>query len=152
MTFNRGLFSSASHYWATPQEVFNSLDAEFHFTLDACATPENAKCARFYTEQENGLWRSWDGVVFVNPPYGRLIGEWIQKAYWEAVRGGCTVVMLLPARTDTRWWHGWVMKADEIRFIRGRLKFGGAKTGAPFPSCIVVFRARATHPPLWEGE
>lgn len=142
MTFNRALFSSASGDWETPQELFDVLNEEFHFTLDACATPLNTKCPVFYSE--DSLDHTWPGRVFCNPPYGRRILDWVRHAYTESQH--ClrneVVVMLLPSRTDTKWWHRWVMKADEIRFIEGRLKFGGAKNSAPFPSCIVVFRAR----------
>lgn len=140
MTFNRALFSSASGDWETPQELFDALNEEFHFTLDACATRENALCPVFYSE--DSLTRPWYNNVYCNPPYGRQIGEWVRKG---CLATSCfearVVVMLLPARTDTRWWHDWVMKADEIRFIRGRLKFSGHKNSAPFPSCIVVFRS-----------
>lgn len=136
-----GLFSSATCEWATPQELFDALDAEFRFTLDACATPENAKCAAFYTKADDGLAQDWRGSVWCNPPYGREIGAWIRKGY-QAAQDGATVVMLIPSRTDTRWWHEYVMKADEIRFLRGRLKFGGAKQDAPFPGAVVVFDVR----------
>lgn len=141
--FNRqAMFSSASGDWETPQGLFKELDNEFHFNLDACATPETAKCRSFYTVADNALGRPWAGTVFVNPPYGRGITAWVAKAYSESQVWGRTVVMLLPARTDTSWWHDYVMKADEIRFIRGRLKFGRAKNSAPFPSCVVIFRSR----------
>ena len=137
MTLNRSLFSSATGEWETPQEVFDALDLEFGgFDLDPCATAENAKCPNFYTKDDDGLDKPWGGKVFVNPPYGRSIGAWIKRCY-EAPG---LVVALLPSRTDTAWWHDYVMKADEIRFIRGRLKFGGAKNSAPFPSAIVVWR------------
>lgn len=136
---NDALYSSATPEWPTPRAFFDMLDAEFIFTLDPCATPENAKCARFYTVDDDGLKQTWDGVVWMNPPYGATIGRWIKKAFHEA-RRGAVVVALVPARTDTRWWHDYVMKAAEIRLVRGRLKFGDATTGAPFPSAVVVFR------------
>lgn len=139
MAINHGLFSSASGEWETPQALFNELNEEFGFNLDACATNETAKCADYFTKEDDALSQIWDGVVFVNPPYGRKIGRWVRKGYLEAARGS-TVVMLLPSRTDTRWWHNWVMKADEIRFIKGRLRFTGYKWNAPFPSAIVIFR------------
>ncbi len=143
---NRSLFSSATGEWETPQEVFDALALEFGgFDLDPCATPENAKCPNFYTQENDGLLQPWRGQVFVNPPYGRPIGRWIQKCYAAVGQGAKLVVALLPSRTDTRWWHDYVMKADEIRFIRGRLKFGGAKNGAPFPSAIIVWRSHGTH-------
>jgi len=131
-------FSSATDEWPTPQEFFDRLNEEFHFTLDVCATPENAKCLRYFTKQENGLLQKWEGVCWMNPPYGREIGQWVKKAY-ESALGGATVVCLLPARTDTAWWHDYCMKG-EIRFVRGRLKFGDANENAPFPSVVVVFR------------
>lgn len=137
---NRGLFSSATGEWETPQDVFGALDEEFGpFDLDPCATAENAKCPHYYTEEDDGLSLPWRGRVFVNPPYGRRIGQWVRACY-EAVNGYADlVVALLPSRTDTAWWHDYVMKADEIRFIRGRLRFGGAKNSAPFPSAIIVW-------------
>jgi len=131
-------FSSKTDEWATPQDVFDRLDAEFGFVLDVCATPENAKCPRYYTKRENGLLQKWEGVCWMNPPYGREIGQWVKKAYTSALEGA-TVVCLLPARTDTGWWHDYCMKG-EIRFVRGRLKFGDSKTNAPFPSAVVIFR------------
>ena len=139
---NPGMFSSASGEWATPQELFDVLDSEFHFTLDPCATPENAKCKSYFTRGDDGLAQSWAPErVFVNPPYGREIGHWMRKA-WEESQAGALVVCLIPARTDTAWWHDYAMKG-EFRFIRGRLKFGGAKNSAPFPSAVIVFRPKA---------
>ncbi len=137
----RGMFTSSTGEWSTPQSVFDALDAEFHFTLDACATSENAKCAKFYAKEQDGLVQEWPGVVWCNPPYGRDIGRWICKGFMAA-QNGSTVISLIPSLTDTAWWHYYVMKADDIRFVRGRLKFGGTKCGAPFPSAIVVFRGR----------
>ncbi|HAB17809.1 MAG TPA: phage N-6-adenine-methyltransferase [Verrucomicrobiota bacterium] len=133
------LFSSATDEWPTPPWLFEALRAEFHFTLDPCATGENAKCTRFFTRRDDGLKQDWSrDVVFMNPPYGRRIGFWVRKAYQSAQRGA-VVVCLLPARTDTRWWHEFVMRG-EIRLLRGRLTFVGASTSAPFPSAIVIFR------------
>lgn len=118
-------FSSKTNEWATPQEFFDRLDAEFNFTLDAAATLENAKCSRFFTEKDNGLIQSWKGErVFCNPPYGREIGKWIEKAALEPSE---LTVMLIPARTDTKAWHRWIFGKAEIRFIPGRLKFGGGQ-------------------------
>lgn len=131
-------FSSATDLHATPQDFFDKLNAEFGFEIDVCATPDNAKCARFFTKAENGLAQNWRGVCWMNPPYGREIGAWMAKAH-ESARGGATVVCLVPARTDTRWWHEYAIK-HEIRFIRGRLKFGDAKNSAPFPSAVVVMK------------
>ena len=144
---NTAMFSSATGEWATPQDVFDGLNAEFDFTLDPCCTHNTAKCEKHYTASEDGLARSWRGErVFLNPPYGREIGKWIAKAYEEALQGAI-VVCLLPARTDTRWWHDYCMKG-QIRLLRGRLKFGGAKNNAPFPSALVIFRppAKAIRP------
>jgi len=132
-------FSSATDEWATPQWLFDALHREFAFTLDPCATRENAKCARFFTREDDGLAQDWRGeVVFMNPPYGAAIGRWMQKAF-ESADGGATVVCLVPARTDTAWWHRYAM-TGEVRLLRGRLKFGNANNCAPFPSAIVIFR------------
>lgn len=143
---NAGLFTSTSDEWATPQDFFDQLDHEFGFTLDPCATTSNAKCRRFFTRAEDGLSQPWSGVVFMNPPYGRVIGEWVHKAFAES-RDGSTVVSLIPSRTDTAYWHRWVMRAAEIRFVRGRLKFGSGRGCAPFPSAIVVFLPGSQGPP-----
>lgn len=131
-------YSSQTDLWSTPQDFYDKLHKEFSFTLDPCATDENHKTAKYYTESDDGLLQSWDDeTVFMNPPYGRVIGHWMKKA--SEAKG--TVVCLVPARTDTRWWHDYVIgKADEIRYIRGRLKFGGQKNSAPFPSAVVIFR------------
>lgn len=135
------MFSSKSDEWETPKELFNSLNDEFHFTVDACATSENAKCAEYYDKQKDGLSQIWGGCVWCNPPYGKQIGRWVQKASKAAHKDGAKVVMLLPARTDTRWFHDYIYNKRnvEIRFLRGRLKFGGSKNSAPFPSMIVIF-------------
>lgn len=130
--------SSATDMWATPQDFFDRLNAEFGFQLDVCAAPENAKCERYFTAEDDGLAQEWRGVCWMNPPYGRSIGDWMRKAF-ESSREGATVVCLVPARTDTAWWHEYAMRA-EIRYVRGRLKFGDAKISAPFPSAVVVFR------------
>ena len=127
--------------WSTPQILYDTLNEEFSFTLDPCATAESAKCTRYFTQETDGLAQDW-GVerVFMNPPYGRVIGLWVAKAY-EAAGKGALVVGLLPARTDTRWFHKYIYNdsADEVRFIAGRIKFGGGKNTAPFPSMIVVW-------------
>ena len=132
------MFSSKTDLWETPQSFFDKLNIEFVFTMDVCALPENAKCARYLTTEEDGLKQAWEGVCWMNPPYGREIGQWIKKAYDEA-QAGARVVCLVPARTDTAWWHDYAIKG-EVRFIRGRLKFGGHKNSAPFPSAIVIFK------------
>jgi phage N-6-adenine-methyltransferase len=139
---NTGLFTSNTDLWATPQDFFDKLNAEFGFTLDVCATPENAKCPDYYTKEQDGLAQKWTGRVWCNPPYGRQISTWIEKGYNTVQNGDAElVVMLIPSRTDTAYWHDYVMKGD-IRFIRGRLKFGGSKNSAPFPSAVVIFRKK----------
>ena len=137
-------FSSATDLHATPQEFFDKLNAEFGFTLDVCATSENAKCFNYFTKEQDGLAKNWfsaasGGSVWMNPPYGREIGRWMEKAN-EAAKEGATVVCLVPARTDTKWWHECAIQ-HEVRFIRGRLKFGDAKNSAPFPSAVIVMRS-----------
>lgn len=136
-------FSSKSNEWTTPQYLFDELDDEFKFTLDPCATDENAKCSKYFTIEDDGLSKDWSNdVVFMNPPYGREIKKWIKKAYEESL-SGATVVCLIPARTDTTYWHDFIFdKADDIRFLRGRLKFGNSKNSAPFPSAIVIYECK----------
>ena len=133
------MFSSKSNEWETPPDFFDKLNKKFKFTLDPCCTPDNAKCKKYYTYREDGLLCSWkDEVVFVNPPYGD-VGKWVKKSYLESTVNGATVVMLIPARTDTKYWHNYVMKASEVYFVKGRLKFGDSQNSAPFPSAVVVF-------------
>jgi len=134
-----GMYSSKTDLWSTPQDFFDKLDAEFHFNTDVCATADNAKCKDFYSPEDDGLSIAWHGACWMNPPYGRAIYYWTEKAYDQSLDWGCTVVCLVPARTDTAWWHDFAMKG-EIRFIRGRLRFGGSKNSAPFPSAVVIFR------------
>ena len=135
------LYSSKEEKWATPQDFFDKLNDEFHFTLDAAASPDNAKCPVYFTEEQDGLAQSWEGhTVWCNPPYCRKTGAWVKKAYEEHQRTGCTVVMLLPSRTDVRWFHNYILGKAEIRFIKGRLKFGENKNSAPFPSIVVIYR------------
>lgn len=138
---NAGLFSSNTNEWATPDDFFKKLDAEFHFNLDPCCTHENAKCEKHYTIEDDGLTKNWGGHrVFCNPPYGRQIKDWVKKCYMESRAADTLVVMLIPARTDTSYFHEYIYhKAREIRFIRGRLHFNDSPTGAPFPSMVVVF-------------
>lgn len=136
--FNKGLLTSNKDDYSTPIDFFRELDSEFHFTLDACATPENAKCKRFFTKTNNGLEQIWKGIVFCNPPYGKGISAWIEKGFLSSITEEATVVMLLPSRTDTEWWHEFC-SLGEIRFIRGRLCFNG-NNSAPFPSVLVIFR------------
>ena len=131
-------FSSKNHEWETPLSFFAALNEKFNFTLDVCALPENAKCDKYFTPEEDGLIQRWEGVCWTNPPYGREIKKWMRKAETESRNHGATVVCLVPARTDTAWWHDIALKGD-IEFIRGRLKFGNSKNSAPFPSAIVIF-------------
>ena len=139
---NEAMFSSNTEEWATPQVFFDELNKEFDFTLDPCATIKNAKCKRFFTKEVDGLKQSWKGErVFCNPPYGRQLCKWVEKAYNESLLGGGTlVVMLIPARTDTKYFHEYIYGKAEIRFIRGRLHFNESKSGAPFPSMVVIMR------------
>lgn len=130
------MFSSKTDLWETPQDFFDKLNEEFHFQTDVCALPENAKCENFYTPEQDGLAQEWSGTCWCNPPYGRQIAKWVRKAS----ESKATVVMLIPARTDTAWFHDYIYGKAEVRFVRGRLKFGEAKNSAPFPSMVVVFR------------
>jgi phage N-6-adenine-methyltransferase len=123
--------------WATPQSFFDKYNKIYEFEIDVCAIDENAKCLKFFSPLDDGLSHDWRGKCWMNPPYGREIGKWVKKAY-ESSLNGATVVCLLPARTDTAWWHDYCVKGN-IEFIRGRLKFGNAKTSAPFPSAVVTF-------------
>ena len=132
------MFSSKTDLWSTPQDFFEDWNKKFNFTLDVCSDGINNKCEKFFTESDDGLKQTWEGVCWMNPPYGRTIGQWMKKAY-ESSLEGATVVCLIPSRTDTKWWHDYAMKG-EITFIKGRLKFGGNKNPAPFPSAVVVFK------------
>lgn len=143
------LYSSRSEEWATPQAFFDALDAEFHFDCDMAATAENAKCLCYVPREQDALSKRWEvygRVLWCNPPYGREIGRWFAKAR-QAQAVGATVVMLAHARTDTRWWHEYVQGiADEVRFVKGRLRFvgpDGVKSSAPFPSAVIVYRAKS---------
>ena len=136
------MLSSKTDQWATPQWFFDRLNSEFKFTLDPCADEFNHKCQKYFTKEQDGLFKDYSGeVVFCNPPYGREIWFWVKKCFDEVYFGNCPcAVMLIPARTDTQWFHEFIYKKAEIRFIKGRLKFGGSKNSAPFPSMVVVFR------------
>jgi phage N-6-adenine-methyltransferase len=141
------MFTSDDGNWETPQDLFDELDAEFHFDLDVCATDETAKCADYFTPAQDGLAQEWRGVCWMNPPYGDAIATWVAKAA-KAAKDGATVVCLVPARVDTGWWwdhcrHG------EVRFLRGRLRFGDGSGGAPFPSAVVVL-GRPARVVWWE--
>ena len=134
------MFSSKTDEWSTPQDFFDKLNEEFHFDLDVCANDTNHKCDMYYSQKQDGLKMPWKGhIVWCNPPYGRNIGEWVKTAYYEHNANGTTIVMLLPARTDTKWFHEYILGTAHIRFIRGRLKFGGCKENAPFPSMVIVY-------------
>ena len=137
------MFSSKSKDWETPQDFYEKLNEEFGpFTLDPCASEGTAKCENYFTMQNDGLFRSWaKQTVFMNPPYGRQISNWIRKAYQEAQNPGTKVVCLIPARTDTKYWHDYCMRAKEIHFVRGRLKFGNSENSAPFPSAVIIFES-----------
>jgi site-specific DNA-methyltransferase (adenine-specific) len=145
---HEALYSSRSEEWSTPPNFFRLLDDEFHFTLDACATVANAKCKTFFTKRQDGLRQDWGTeIVFCNPPYGKQMRAWARKCH-DAALSGATVVMLAHSRTDTKWFHEWVYeRAAEIRFVRGRLKFGDGRQSAPFPSLIAIFK-----PPRVVGE
>ena len=135
------MFSSKTCEWETPQEIFDQLDMLYNFDLDPASTHENAKCEKHFTKDDDGLAQDWGGHrVFCNPPYGRSIGDWVEKGFYESQKPNTTVVMLLPARTDTRWFHDFCLFGD-VHFIRGRLKFGGSKDAAPFPSMVVTFKS-----------
>lgn len=138
---NKGLLSSNSAEWATPTEFYKTLDKEYSFTLDPCATEENHKCDKYYTIKENGLIQDWKNErVFCNPPYGREISKWIEKAYNENKQNGTFIVLLLPARTDTKWFHNFIYEKHETIFLKGRLKFNDSKNSAPFPSMLVIMK------------
>ena len=145
--------SSKTDNWATPQDFFDNLNEEFHFTLDPCANEEKHKCNLFYTKEQDGLTKDWGGhVVFCNPPYGKEIADWVRYSYEQSQKPNTTVVMLIPARTDTRYFHDYIYGKAEIRFIKGRLKFGDATTAAPFPSMVVVYRKNNWLDDLLGGE
>ena len=138
---SKALFSSNSDNWSTPQDVYEALDNEFNFNLDPCADANNHKCELFFTQKDDGLSKNWGGYrVFCNPPYSN-IAAWVKKAYSEATKPDTLVVLLIPARTDTKYFQEYIYHRSEIRFIKGRLKFGESKNSAPFPSMIVIFRA-----------
>lgn len=136
------MFSSKTDLWSTPQSFFDKLNKEFNFTLDPCTNGKNAKCKYYFdiTKGEDGLTRDWSfHTVFCNPPYGREIVKWVEKAYVSSKVSNTKVVMLLPARTDTRWFHDFIYGKAEIRFLKGRLKFGDSKNTAPFQSMVVIY-------------
>lgn len=134
-------FSQQTCVWPTPDRLYSELNKEFGFELDVCCLPQNAKCKNYFTPDDDGLLQNWFGVVWCNPPYGNAIADWVEKAFRESYNG-VTTVMLLPVRSDTKWFHNWVLGKAEIRFIKGRLKFGDAKNSAPFPSMLIIYRSR----------
>lgn len=129
------MFSQKTDMWSTPQELFDRYNDIYHFDTDVCAVAENAKCKNYYTPEMDGLKQEWTGVCWCNPPYGKQIAKWVKKA----AESNATVVMLIPARTDAGWFHDWVLPYGRVEFLRGRIKFGGNKWNAPFPSMVVVF-------------
>lgn len=138
MAINNGLFTSNTDMWATPQAFFDKYNAIYNFDIDVCAVESNAKCEKYFSPDQNGLLQEWRGVCWCNPPYGREIGAWVKKA----AESEALTVMLLPARTDTRWFHDYIYHNASIEFIKGRLKFGDGKNSAPFPSMVVIFDNR----------
>lgn len=137
---NSTIYKNARDNWTTPEDLFIDLNNEFHFTLDPCSDIYNHKCEKFYTIADNGLDQSWAGeIVFCNPPYGRNISKWVKKAYYEYILNNTFSVLLIPASTDTSYFHDYIYGVAEIRFIRGRLRFGGSSQNAPFPSMIVIY-------------
>lgn len=139
---NPVLYSSKTDDWYTPQYLFDALNDEFHFDLDPCADETNHKCDLYYTREQDGLKQDWSGKrAFINPPYGKEVSLWVKKAYDEVLFGDCDLaVLLIAARTDTKYFHEYIYHKAEIRFLKGRIKFGGAKNAAPFPSMIVIYR------------
>lgn len=139
---DNALFSSKSLEWETPQWLFDTLDNEFKFDVDVCASPVNHKLIPYLDIHRNSLTIPWSEhyrTCWMNPPYGRGIGKWMCKAYEESLKG-CTVVCLVPSRTGTRWFHDWVLGKADIRFLKGRLKFGSSKNSAPFDSILAIYR------------
>lgn len=137
---NKALLSNATDEWSTPDDFFNKLNEIYKFTLDPCATLANTKCEKFFTVNDDGLSKSWRlHTTFCNPPYSKM-KDWVAKCFYESEQLDTKVVMLIPSRTDTKYWHDYVMKANRIIFVKGRLRFGGAKNVAPFPSCVVEFK------------
>lgn len=146
---NDSLYSSDKIEWETPKFLFDKLNKEFEFQLDACASAVNAKCEKYLTIEDDALTRDWYGKVWMNPPYGRQISSFVSKAYDEVASGHAVLVTcLLPVRSDTRWWHRYCMKASEIRLLTKRLEFVGSGNKAPFPACVVVFRDCPSQPLL----
>lgn len=147
-----GMFTSDADDWTTPDAFYRLLDSEFRFTLDPCCYAHTAKCPEYFTKEDDGLRQEWRGRVFMNPPYGRAIGTWVRKAYDAAQTTADVVVCLIPARTCSKWWHDYCMRAAEVRLVCGRLRFGGQQPekghNAPFPNAVIVFRRGHRQPTL----
>lgn len=140
MKITKGLTSTGNIVAETPKYLFDRISSIFNFSLDVCALPENAKCESYYTPEDDGLSKSWRGGIWCNPPYGREISSWVRKAYEESQKEyNSFVLMLLPARTDTKWWWDWVQGKATLFFIKGRVKFGDHNVGAPFPSVLALY-------------
>ncbi|MFY7908427.1 MAG: DNA N-6-adenine-methyltransferase [Emticicia sp.] len=135
----KAFFSHKNTVWSTPQGFFDELDKKYNFTTDVCATSENTKCAIFFSPETDGLQQEWTGTCWMNPPYGKEISSWVKKAHLEVSTGKCKVIALLPARTDTKWFHELILGKYKVEFIKGRLKFSDSKNSAPFPSMLVIF-------------
>lgn len=150
---NESLYSSKSENWETPQALFDDLNNKFNFEWDLCASPDNAKCINFYSKDNDGLKQIWDKTSYMNPPYGRGIDQWVKKAYEQSNKHKNTIVCLLPVRSDTKWWHNYVMKSSIIFLLDKRLSFQktGANNKAPFPACIVVFNGNNNYEPALKG-
>ncbi|MGG0308282.1 DNA N-6-adenine-methyltransferase [Priestia megaterium] len=143
MTFNQSLFMSEKEDWGTPQDLFNKLHTYFNFTLDPCSSHTNHKCEKYFTIEEDGLSQSWEGeTVFMNPPYGKQLKDWMKKAYEESKKG-TTIVCLVPSRTDTQWFHNYAYGKGEVVFFNRRLEFEGSNNKAPFPACLVIFNPKS---------
>ena len=142
MSYNAVMYSSKTDKWATPQYFFDDMNRKYKFEVDVCANKQNAKCSKYYTEKQDGLKQKWEGTCWCNPPYGRTIGLWLEKAYNSSIMGAL-VVCLVPSRTDTKWWHNWALKG-EVEYLQGRLKFGDSKNSAPFASALITYRPPST--------
>ena len=141
--FNQSRFKSNKQEWKTPTDLYNKINNEFNFTFDLAADSTNAKCIKYFTFEDNALNQTWNGTCWLNPPYGRFdfkLEHWVKKAFYETEKDSCVVVMLIPARTNTKWWHNFCMKSAEIKFICGRPKFSDSKHGLPQPLALVVFK------------
>ena len=138
---NESIFMSKKMDWETPNKLFDKLNHEFSFDIDVCATEENKKCNKYFSVDDDGLSKQWSGICWMNPPYGREIKQWVRNAYQETIvqENADKVVCLVPVRSDTKWWHEFIMNAKEIRFLNKRLSFEGSNNKAPFAACIVVF-------------